>query len=207
MDFAQAPLSRSTDLIVEELGDEILVYDTRVNVGHCLSPAAARVWRRCDGRTPAEGLSAQLALDADAVEQALAELEACALLEAPLEPTLDVIHNGGATRREVATKAVKVGAGLAAGALIFSQAAPAAAQTGTQVQLCAGIQTNNCGDCEQNDCCCCTPGVNNPAATQACAASFDLCCAQTPPAGGGVGQGTNVSNCSEFGGNGQCPVP
>ena len=104
--------------------------------GHCLNPAAARVWRRCDGRTPADGLSAQLALDADTVEQALAELEACELLEAPLEPTLDVVHNGGSTRREVATKAVKVGVGVAAGAMVLSQTAPAAAQTTTQVALC-----------------------------------------------------------------------
>jgi hypothetical protein len=206
----QAPLARSTDLIVEELEEELLVYDSKAEVGHCLSPVAARVWRRCDGRTPADGLSAQLALDADAVDQALAELETCALLEPPLEPTLDVLHNGGTTRREVATKAVKVGAGIAAGALIFSQAAPAAAQTGTQVALCANLQTNNCGVCGQNKCCCCTPGVNNPAATQACAASFDLCCAQRPPvcpppAGGGTG--TNVSNCAARGGNGQCPCP
>ena len=205
MDFAPAPLARSTDLIVEEHGDELLVYDTRADVGHCLSPAAARIWRRCDGRTPPDGLSAQLALEGDAVDQALAELEACALLEAPLEPTLNVVRNGGSTRREVATKAVKVGAGMAAGALIFSQAAPAAAQA-VSPAFCANLLTNDCGVCGQNDCCCCTPGVNNPDATQTCAATFDLCCQQTPPAGAGP-SGTNVSNCASRGGNGQCPPP
>ena len=200
MDVPSRPLARTEDLIVEELGDELLVYDTKTDQGHCLNPAAARVWQRCDGRTPADGLSAQLALDADTVEQALAELEACELLEAPLEPTLDVVHNGGSTRREVASKAVKVGVGVAAGAMVLSQAAPAAAQTTTQVALCAGIVTNNCGVCGSNDCCCCTPGQNNPAGTQTCAASFDLCCAQLTPGGGG-----NVSNCAAHGGNGQCP--
>jgi hypothetical protein len=199
MDFAGAPLARSTDLIVEEHGEELLVYDRRADVGHCLSPAAARVWQRCDGRTPPDGLSAQLALEADAVDQALAELEACGLLEAPLEPTLDVVSDGGATRREVATKAVKVGAGLAAGALIFSQAAPAAAQA-VSPAFCAGLEpNNNCGFCEQNDCCCCTPGENNPNETQTCAATFDLCCQQTT--------GANVSDCNDKGGNGQCPEP
>ena len=199
MGVPSRPLARTGDLIVEELGDELLVYDTKADQGHCLNPAAARVWQRCDGRTPADGLSAQLALEADTVEQALAELEACELLEAPLEPTLDVVHNGGSTRREVASKAVKVGVGVAAGAMVLSQTAPAAAQTTTQVALCAGlVPNNNCGVCAQNDCCCCTPGQNNPAGTQVCAASFALCCAQ-------IGTGGNVSTCNQHGGDGQCP--
>ena len=201
----RAPLARSKDLIIEELGEELLVYDTETDRAHCLSREAAVVWRRCDGRTPAEGLRMQLNMDAETVARALAELEACELLEAPLEPTLDVVHSSGTTRREAATKAVKVGTGLAVGSLILSQAAPAGAQA-VSPAFCAGIQTNDCGTCEQNDCCCCTPGTNNPAATQTCAATFDLCCAQTPPAGVGPA-GTNVSNCSEAGGNGPCPTP
>jgi hypothetical protein len=199
MDVPSRPLARTQDLIVEELGDdELLIYDTKTDEGHCLNPAAARVWRRCDGRTPADGLSAQLGLDAGTVDQALTELEACELLEAPLEPTLDVVHNGGSTRREVATKAAKLGVGIAAGAMVLSQTAPAAAQTTTQVAICAGILTNNCGVCGQNDCCCCTPGTLNPPGTQKCAATFELCCATLTPTG------DNVSNCADHGGNGQC---
>ena len=48
------PCARSEDLIVEELGEELLVYDMKADRGHCLSPVAARVWRRCDGRTHAK---------------------------------------------------------------------------------------------------------------------------------------------------------
>src|SRR5688500_19991928 len=82
MDQGRRPLARTTDLIVEELGDELLVYDKESDRGHCLSPTAAAVWRRCDGRTPAEGLSAQLGFDATTVRQALDELTNIGLLEA-----------------------------------------------------------------------------------------------------------------------------
>jgi hypothetical protein len=197
--LTRRPLSRSADLIIEELGEELLVYDTRNDRGHSLSPTAAKVWQRCDGRTPANGLSAQLGLDAEAVEQALAELDACELLEAPAEPTLDVVHNGGGTRRELAGKAAKLGVGVAAGSLILSRAVPAAAQAQTIIALCAALNPGgNCGTCSQNECCCCTPGTNNPAATQRCAATFALCCAYEGQEDG------NVSTCAQRGGNGQC---
>jgi hypothetical protein len=152
------PLARSQDLIVEELGDEILVYDERTDRGHCLSPEAARVWQRCDGRTPADGLSAQLGLDPDTIDRALSELEECDLLEA----TPELATNGGTTRRDLAVKMVKVGGAVAAAPMIVSIIAPRASHAATPPPPgCEALFTclTDCGQtghgCQGTGCCCC----------------------------------------------------
>ncbi len=154
--MSQGPLARSTDLILEELGEELLVYDTQADRGHSLSPEAARVWRRCDGATPAEGLSAQLDLDPDTVERALDELDGCELLEERPEPA------GGHTRRELTVKMVTVAGAAAAAPLILSVAAPTPAMAQT-VGQCGEFSANNCGTgsgCTGlPGCCCCVPPV------------------------------------------------
>jgi hypothetical protein len=37
--------------VIEELPDEVLVYDLKRDKAHCLNPMAALVWRHCDGET------------------------------------------------------------------------------------------------------------------------------------------------------------
>jgi hypothetical protein len=151
------PLARSQDLIIEELGDEILVYDSKVDKGHCLSRDAARVWQRCDGRTPAEGLAAQVGLDLERVESALAELASCELLE----------EGEGHTRRELGVKAVTAGAAIAATPLIMSVLAPTPAMAAT-INQCIKFSSNNCGGSTSDGCssttgcCCCTPPLHPP---------------------------------------------
>jgi len=52
---AHLPRMRKQNLIVDELPDEVLVYDLDRHKAHCLNRTAAMVWRRCDGKTrPAE---------------------------------------------------------------------------------------------------------------------------------------------------------
>ncbi len=46
-----APRARKEGLVIEELPDEVLVYDLRRDKAHCLNPMAALVWRHCDGET------------------------------------------------------------------------------------------------------------------------------------------------------------
>ena len=75
------PLARTRDLIVEEVEDEVLIYDENSETAHCLSTEAARVWRACDGQTTIDALTADIGLDADTVNRALAELESRGLLE------------------------------------------------------------------------------------------------------------------------------
>jgi hypothetical protein len=47
------PSARKARLVVRELADEVLVYDTEGHRAHCLNRTAALVWKHCDGRTPA----------------------------------------------------------------------------------------------------------------------------------------------------------
>ena len=159
MQGTHGPRARSEDLIVEELGEELLVYDTKADRGHSLSPEAARVWRRCDGRTPTGGLSAQLDLDIESVKRALEELESCELLEAPAETGL------GQTRRELSVKMVKTAGAVAAAPMILSVAAPTPAMAVT-VAFCAQFSSGNCGantGCSSTvGCCCCTPPLHEP---------------------------------------------
>jgi hypothetical protein len=161
MKLNRGPLARSEDLIIEELGDEVLIYDSKTDKGHCLSPDAARVWRRCDGRTPSDGLAAQVGLSEERVESALDELERCELL-AVEEPTLP-----GHTRREMSVKVVKAGVAVAATPLIVSVLAPTPAMAATLNQ-CAQFSSNNCGGDSSDGCsmtpgcCCCTPVIMRP---------------------------------------------
>ena len=153
-----APLARSDDLIIEELGDEVLVYDSNTDTAHCLTPDAARVWRHCDGRTPIDGLTAQLGLNAELVQSALGELERCELLEAGPTPT-------GHTRRDLTVKVAKFGAAAAAVPLIVSVAAPIPAMAVTPA-FCFQRSSGNCGTntgcTKEVGCCCCIPPIKPP---------------------------------------------
>ena len=82
------PRARRSGLIVQELDDEVLVYDTERNKAHCLNRTAALVWRACDGRTPvremAHRLRGALALHGEGetlVLEALRRLQQAHLLE------------------------------------------------------------------------------------------------------------------------------
>ena len=49
------PRARSEGLVIEELADELLVYDLQRNKAHCLNSTAAKIWKKCNGRsTPAD---------------------------------------------------------------------------------------------------------------------------------------------------------
>jgi hypothetical protein len=99
------PKSLSGDqLIVEELGTELMIYDQKRNQAFCLNQKAALVFQYCDGKTTLAGLSARLTqtlgepVDEKVVQFALQSLSQDGLLE-----SLDVppIVAAGMTRREV----------------------------------------------------------------------------------------------------------
>jgi hypothetical protein len=54
------PQARTTDLLIEVLRDETLVYDLRRHRAHCLNRAAALVWKHCDERTTVAATAAIL---------------------------------------------------------------------------------------------------------------------------------------------------
>ncbi|HWQ34958.1 MAG TPA: PqqD family protein [Blastocatellia bacterium] len=44
-------LARREQLVVQEMPDEVLVYDLKTHKAHCLNKTAAFVWNHCDGKT------------------------------------------------------------------------------------------------------------------------------------------------------------
>ncbi len=43
------PIARQNGLVVQEMPDEVLVYDLDANKAHCLNSSAALIWKSCDG--------------------------------------------------------------------------------------------------------------------------------------------------------------
>jgi hypothetical protein len=123
------PRRRLERLIVQPLGDDVLVYDTAGNTAHNLSGLSAAVFRACDGqRTIAEVASAaaiHLAkpVSAGEVEATLDTLDELHLLE----PHVDL------SRRDVVVGAGRLSAVAAAASISTILApTPAMAQSGIQ---------------------------------------------------------------------------
>lgn len=60
---AYRPKPRSTQLLVQELPDEVLIYDVERNEVHCLNGSAARIWALCDGERTVAEIASQLGSD------------------------------------------------------------------------------------------------------------------------------------------------
>ncbi len=44
------PIARQNGLVVQEMLDEVLVYDLDTNRAHCLNLSAGFIWKACDGK-------------------------------------------------------------------------------------------------------------------------------------------------------------
>jgi hypothetical protein len=145
------PRARTEELIVEELTDEVLVYDLRRNKAHCVNSTAAAIWKLCDGRRTVEEIARRLKqpvghqqLSEEVVWLALAQLSRTHLLD---EPVSSPIASSRISRRE-ALKRVGIGAAIAV-PIVVSITAPTAVQAGscfatghgcgTGSQCCSGI--------------------------------------------------------------------
>jgi hypothetical protein len=186
----QRPMARTDELVVEEVGEEVLVYDQRNDLAHCLSGSAVRVWRVSDGTTTPEQMSATLELDMETVRDALEELWSCDLLEA-WQPA-------GVTRREATVRLAKTGAVAAAAPLIYSIAAPTPALAASQA-TCNAITpacSGNCGTsgCKSAGCVCCNAsGGPQKLCTADCGASN---CSVAAFAAAGCGTVGGIASCS-----------
>jgi hypothetical protein len=202
-------LARSEDLIVEEVEDDVLVYDIVKKHAHCLGATAARVWRACDGQTDVEALSETLELSEDVVMQALDQLESTGLLESNgLQILSGSSGDGnGLSRRQF----VKVGGAAAATPLIYSIAVntPMAAATPIPFQ-CEIYTVQSCGTSDAcghiAGCCCCCQGGGS---CKTCG-SASFCSAGTQPCnptqGGGFGAKCSTVGASPANPSGCCGV-
>jgi hypothetical protein len=81
------PVARRAGLLIRELPDELLVYDTKQHRAHCLNRTAATVFRNADGTRTVADLALLLAPEGDraagesVLAEALARLAEAGLLE------------------------------------------------------------------------------------------------------------------------------
>lgn len=147
-DNSSLPAARDRGLIVQEMADEVLVYDERRQKAHCLNETAARVWRLLDGQRTASEVAAALSeqhgveVSGEVVLLAVDQLNRGGLLCASEPPDLNRM-----SRRDM-IKRVGIGAAVAL-PVVASVVAPRAAQAATcggtgascssSAQCCSGV--------------------------------------------------------------------
>jgi hypothetical protein len=123
------PRARQVGLVVQELPDELLLYDTERFQAHCLNRLAALMWKQCDGHTTPAEIAQRVAIEIDApVTEDMVWHAVYQLWEFHLLEDADAALAGAApmTRRELMTRVASVAVALP---LVSSVLAPAAAQT------------------------------------------------------------------------------
>lgn len=151
MDNSQCPVARKSGLVVQEMPDEVLVYDLNSNKAHCLNQTAAKVWQACDGSQSISDIAAELGKgnNEDLVWLAIDQLSENDLLEAKVASKFK-----GQSRRDVIKK---IGlASIVAVPVIASLVAP---QNALAAQSC---------HCVNNTQCLSGPNLGNCGPTPAC---------------------------------------
>jgi len=151
------PRARTEGLVIQELPDEVLVYDRERDKAHCLNQTAALVWKYCDGKSTVPTIAKRLeqdlkteTVDEKVVWYALGQLSKDHLLEETLTPPALL---SGMSRRDMVR--VLGLAAVVAVPVVTSIVAPTPAQAATclgsgaactgGVQCCSGIC--NTGTC------------------------------------------------------------
>ncbi len=142
MNNSEYPTARKNGLVVQEMPDEVLVYDLDSNKAHCLNQTAASVWKSCDGKTSVADIAEALAMTAgtkiseDLVWLAIDQLSENNLLEQQVRADF-----AGRSRREVIKK---IGlASVIAIPVIASLVAPQSALAASSCR-CNGGQPSEC---------------------------------------------------------------
>ncbi len=105
MNNLQMPVARKENLVIQEMPDEVLVYDLDTNKAHCLNQTAAFVWRACDGTKSVNQINALMEkefgenVSEEMVWLAIDLLEKDNLLEQAVKTNFN-----GLSRREVIKK-------------------------------------------------------------------------------------------------------
>lgn len=105
MDSSRMPLARKDGLVVQDVQDEVLVYDLNSHKAHALNRPAGLIWRHCDGKNSVADIRSLLknelgsSLSDDFVWLAIDQLIDNDLLETSSIPNKNVFN-----RREVIRK-------------------------------------------------------------------------------------------------------
>jgi len=155
------PMARQNGLVVQEMPDEVLVYDLDTNKAHCLNQSAARVWRACDGNSSVADIVREFEMNGggkvseDFVWLAIDQLSENGLLENEVTPRF-----AGQSRRQV-LKTIGL-ASLVALPVISSLVAPQQAMAATS---CSCTTNANCTQPSRSAC----PSVTTCNANGVCA--------------------------------------
>lgn len=161
------PRARQDGLLVEMVGDELLLYDQESHTAHCLSPIAASVWRHCDGERDVTELAELTGASENVVGGAIHELGEKGLVDA--EPPLLQSTAPGISRRQAIGRVARIGAAAATPFIVSATAAtPAMASSGEAIDC---KTENRCVEDKTAICCCCNDGeaVTATAGQQTCA--------------------------------------
>lgn len=85
--LSTVPQKREHSLVIDELPDELLIYDLDRHKAHCLNQTAALIWQNCDGKSNVAQIARRLTkklqvpFSEDLVWLALSQLEKLHLLE------------------------------------------------------------------------------------------------------------------------------
>ena len=152
------PLARRDDLVIEQLADEVLVYDRNSDQAHCLNKMASSIWNNCTGANNIDEIAAAVEselkcpVSRQAVILGLENLAAFDLLEQTPAPTFP---SSGMPRRQL-IKTLGLTSAVAL-PLIVSIVAPTAAHAAT-VDPCAtapfpdGCPCTGDSDCQSFNC-------------------------------------------------------
>ena len=145
--------------MVEELPDELLVYDVRRYRAYCLNRTIALVWRHCDGRTTVSEAAARLAdelmlpRDEGIVWMALDRLGRARLLRDSVAPAS---HQRRYSRRDIARRLALAGGASILLPVVSSILVPTAVEAGftscTRSQCRSGSLANSCAGCLNKAC-------------------------------------------------------
>lgn len=136
------PERRKKGLVVQNLSDEVLIYDLERHKAHCLNQTAAMIWKRCDGKTSVKEIARMMnfelrvTIDEEIVWEAVRQLENNYLLSGRIARPTNV---AGMSRREV-IKRIGITASIAL-PVVTSIIAPTAAQA----QSCTSVAGDKCG--------------------------------------------------------------
>ena len=190
------------DIVVDEVVDELLIYDRRADVAHCLSEVAALVWRTCEGGATLDGIAEQIVAhdlagssdDATELAQsAVSELVEKGLLEA------SGVRAGLVSRRQALRRMAGVGAAAVVAPLVVSAAVPKSALAHGSPPTCI---THGSGGCSphssiysSNNCCTANDYCSSNGHCDTCITSTNFCSGSYECCPGLTCSGSPVPTC------------
>lgn len=159
------PIAKSKNIVTQESGDELLIYDLKENRALCLNNTAKAIWKMCDGNRTVADISNEFSMRSktfvsdDLIKIGLNQLEKDGLL---IDGKTDYLE--GMSRRDAIRKAGF--AAIIALPIISTVVAPEALAAQSLLPLQAACTAN--GECASGNCTtfgnpvvCCNPGSVN----------------------------------------------